>query len=311
MKLDKLKSINCFITWMPVEEESGHVSKIPSLTGQPFDYAHYKEPGMLTDYATALARLESTPLLHDGGIGVCIPTGVLVLDLDKCRDPDVGTIAPAARTIMDECKSFSEISPSCNGIHVWCLANLPAGYHKKKFMRDGQSIEVLVPGSFCTFTGNAIGVCSALEDCTEYVSALYVEAGIQRTTIPNVYLPPSNDPLLHCRHSPGTCPYGLKAIEAQLIEVRTVKKAPGRRDALYTAAVSLGHIVAGSGQITRDQVYDALRPMGMLVNLTRGQCDYYITRGLERGAHKPVFRDCAPKNVKLLEGLPTKSERIF
>jgi hypothetical protein len=52
----------------------------------------------------------------------------------------MGYIKPAARTIMDECRSLSEISPSTRGIHIWCTADLPAGYHKKKFTRDGQSI---------------------------------------------------------------------------------------------------------------------------------------------------------------------------
>jgi hypothetical protein len=132
---------------------------------------------------------------------------------------------------------------------------------------------VLVPGSFCTFTGNVIGSEIGLEDCAGFVSDLYVEAGIQ-PTIPDVLFSTSNDHVLHCRHSPGTCPYGLRAIDAQLIEVRKVKKAPGRRDALYTAVVSLGHIVAGSGQVNEDQVYDALRPLGMLVKPTRAQLLY-------------------------------------
>lgn len=48
------------------------------------------------------------------GVGfVCAPDGPYTgIDLDDCRDPRTGEIAPWARSILDSMASYTEVSPS-------------------------------------------------------------------------------------------------------------------------------------------------------------------------------------------------------
>jgi hypothetical protein len=54
------------------------------------------------------ARAPTTLLLHLGGI-----------DLDTCRDPKTGEIAPWAQEIIDRFQTYTEISPSQTGVKLF------------------------------------------------------------------------------------------------------------------------------------------------------------------------------------------------
>jgi primase-polymerase (primpol)-like protein len=48
-------------------------------------------------------------------------------DLDHCRDLKTGAIVPGAQRIVDELDSYTEVSPSGDGLHIWIRARLSAG----------------------------------------------------------------------------------------------------------------------------------------------------------------------------------------
>jgi primase-polymerase (primpol)-like protein len=68
------------------------------------------------------------------------------VDLDGCRTPD-GIIAPEARRIIDRLNSYSEVSPSGTGVHIFVKAKLPGGGR-----RTGK-IEVYDSGRYFTMSG--------------------------------------------------------------------------------------------------------------------------------------------------------------
>jgi hypothetical protein len=70
-----------------------------------------------------------------------------VLDLDGCRDPHTGTIHPDAALIVAKLASYTEVSPSGTGVHVWCKAQLPKGG------RRYGPIELYDSGRYMTVTG--------------------------------------------------------------------------------------------------------------------------------------------------------------
>jgi putative DNA primase/helicase len=102
------------------------------------------------------------------GVGFMLGGGWIGIDLDRCRDPQTGTIEPWAQAIVDRLRSYAEASPSGTGVHVLCRGTLPPGRRRK-----GQ-IEVYDSGRFFTITGarlNQFGV----EDRTAELAALHAE----------------------------------------------------------------------------------------------------------------------------------------
>ncbi|MEU4241908.1 bifunctional DNA primase/polymerase [Actinoplanes sp. NPDC026619] len=63
-------------------------------------------------------------------------------------------------------------------------------------------------------------------------------------------------------------------------------RAPGRNNALYIAAVSLGQLAAG-GALTEADVYEALTPTALAIGLTERETARSIRSGLLAGARNP------------------------
>lgn len=280
--------------------DGDRIAKKPSLDG--IHYAKWKkESHLLMTYADACALAEATPGLS--GVGLSIPEEVAIIDLDKCID-NTGAIKTAARTIVEQLRSYAEYSPSGTGVHVITIASL-TGFRKETFYQEGQSVEVLLPGNFCTFTGKGIGQESGLSDCTRILSDLYAKAGIQPS---NILSPPMGSGYgQRCQHQPEHCPYGLAALESECKKVKPIRY-PGRTDALFKAAAMLGQLVA-SGHLEEVQVYRELTRAGQSTGLTAEKCKATIRDGMARGKIQPRNVDCKPKSIKFK--LPEKSGRIF
>ncbi len=67
------------------------------------------------------------------GIGFVFSTNdpYVGVDLDNCRNPKTGEIAPRALRIVQLLNSFTEISPSGCGLHVFVKGKLPKGGNRK------------------------------------------------------------------------------------------------------------------------------------------------------------------------------------
>jgi putative DNA primase/helicase len=71
------------------------------------------------------------------------------IDLDKCRDPETGEIAPWALEIVEKMDSFTELSPSGEGLHIFVRGELPGdGMNTKE-------IEMYDCKRYFTVTGQA------------------------------------------------------------------------------------------------------------------------------------------------------------
>ena len=70
------------------------------------------------------------------------------IDLDKCRDPETGKIEPWAEAIIRELDSYTELSPSGRGFHIWVRGTLPQG------PRRAGRVEMYDNGRYFTVTGN-------------------------------------------------------------------------------------------------------------------------------------------------------------
>jgi len=70
---------------------------------------------------------------HKGGDGLgCMVNGdYAAIDLDNCRDPQTGKLEAWAQSIVDEIGSYTEISPSGHGVHIWVKGTVPSGGNRR------------------------------------------------------------------------------------------------------------------------------------------------------------------------------------
>jgi putative DNA primase/helicase len=79
------------------------------------------------------------------------------IDLDGCLIN--GQLVPAAQLIVDYCNSYTEISPSGTGLHIFVKGTLPAGFPNKITMVEQgfKAFEIYDRQRYFTVTGNVIG----------------------------------------------------------------------------------------------------------------------------------------------------------
>lgn len=144
---DALRSRPQWVTWR-YEERPGD----PKPTKVPYNArrggkASSTDPDTWSTFAEALARADGSD-----GIGyVFAPDDAVVgIDLDHCRDPGTGVIEAWAMEILGDTRSYTEISPSGCGLHVFVRGSLPSGRRKHG------SVEMYDQGRYFTVTGQVL-----------------------------------------------------------------------------------------------------------------------------------------------------------
>jgi putative DNA primase/helicase len=74
--------------------------------------------------------------------------GLVGIDLDNCVDPETGRVAPWAREVVDAVNSYTELSPSGEGLRIFLRGKLPPAGRKKG---DYENYET---GRYVTVTGH-------------------------------------------------------------------------------------------------------------------------------------------------------------
>ena len=144
-----------FCCWR-YEERDGRKTKVPynPLAGQ---MARSNDISSFSDFVTAKSAIG-----YDG-IGIGIFNGICAIDLDDCVT-DSGYYSGAASEIVSLMHSYTEYSPSGNGLHILFRAD-GFQYDTKRYyiMNHKAGLEVYVAGAtkkYVTLTGN---VCESYE----------------------------------------------------------------------------------------------------------------------------------------------------
>jgi putative DNA primase/helicase len=139
-----------WVCWR-VEEREGKATKVPYTPGT-------ERRASSTDLMTwrtfdeALAAYEAGEPPYDGiGFVFCSADPLAGIDLDDCRDPETGVIAPwAQKIISDASEAYVEASPSGTGIHI-----IVEGRVRDGGMRRGP-VEMYSRDRFFTITGELL-----------------------------------------------------------------------------------------------------------------------------------------------------------
>ena len=146
--LGELGNLRQWVCWR-LEERNGKFTKIPvsPLTGSPASTTSPKTWGSYEESCAEVIGLRKSKVkLH--GIGFVFSEGdkYVGVDLDKCISED-GILEDWAKEIVAEMNSYTELSPSGKGLHIFIKADIQG-----KGRRTGK-LEVYSSARYFTFTG--------------------------------------------------------------------------------------------------------------------------------------------------------------
>lgn len=120
-----LKENKRWAPWAAVwSEKRGKYDKIPRRAANPEYGISTAKPDQWYSFDAALAAFERSPAML-AGVGYCMtgPHGVVGIDLDHCFDK-AGKIEPWAMAVVDEVDSYTERSPSGNGLRILAFGEI-------------------------------------------------------------------------------------------------------------------------------------------------------------------------------------------
>jgi hypothetical protein len=143
----QLRDLQQWVCWRLMDRD-GKLAKVPfTPEGTPASVA---DPNTWTDFETALEAYRRGGF---SGIGFVLTreAGIVCVDIDDARildgwNPETKW-KPEAMKIVLKLDSYTEISPSRKGLHIWCYGHLPAGRRRKN------GVEMYDSGRFITVTG--------------------------------------------------------------------------------------------------------------------------------------------------------------
>lgn len=147
-----LKNGGLWCLWK-YEDRKGKRTKPPySPSGK---YANSSDPNTFTDFRTAYAAYQRGGF---EGLGLGIFNGFCAVDIDHCIDP--AGLSDMARDIIDIMDSYTEVSPSGEGIRILFKAS-DFQYDKARYYVNNQKkgLEVYMEGAthkYVTITGQAL-----------------------------------------------------------------------------------------------------------------------------------------------------------
>lgn len=152
---DNIQKFGLFCLWK-YEERSGRKTKVPYNP-------RTLERGDSTDKSAFVSFPEIVNIWqreqdHFDGVGIGVFDQLAAVDIDHCIDPEDG-LSELARNIVSRLNSYTEISPSGEGIRIFFGVLDTEWYDKSKYYINNRNrgLEIYLPGTtnrFLTFTGN-------------------------------------------------------------------------------------------------------------------------------------------------------------
>lgn len=187
--LQEIKSWPQWVGYKLVPKENGKMDKKPRDPYTGYN-ASSINPKTWSDAKTAWTAKHRYG--WDGiGFVFTIESGIVGVDLDDCfhypEQDETKRLKPWARDIVQCLNSYTELSPSENGLHVLCRGTIPHSITKNKI-----GFEMYNEARYFTVTGRefgstAIGICHDIEARNTELQALHaVYADEPQTNLPTV-----------------------------------------------------------------------------------------------------------------------------
>ena len=159
-----------WVCWR-VEERDGKPTKVPVIPGTT-QRASSTDATNWRTFDDAMTALEADVSLVGVGFVFSADGPYCGVDIDDCRDPNSGDIAPWAQAIIDSLASYTEVSPSGTGVKIFLQAKKP-GRKCRKAHETGE-VEMYDHARFFTVTGLHLpGTPPTVEDRQDALEQLY------------------------------------------------------------------------------------------------------------------------------------------
>ena len=158
----ELKQYRQWVFWR-YETVDGRITKVPYQTnGSKADVTNPKT------WTSLNAVMTSNGNYHGIGFVVTDKDDLCGVDLDHCRSPLTGEINQPELDIINLLDSYTEITPSMEGVRVWLRGKKPAGGNRKGH------IEIYDANRYFTVTGNHVeGTPTTIEERQEQLNQLH------------------------------------------------------------------------------------------------------------------------------------------
>jgi putative DNA primase/helicase len=141
----ELRQLPRWVLWK-LETRDGKTTKIPyAIIGHRADTTN-KATWTTFQQAREVQRTQA----GYAGLGCVIAPPYVGVDLDKCRDPESGEVEPWALQAIADLDSYTELSPSGRGFHIWVKGAVPSGGNRRG------RIEMYGVARYFTMTGQHV-----------------------------------------------------------------------------------------------------------------------------------------------------------
>ena len=238
---ETMRERESWICWR-TEDRDGDDTKVPV---KPFDSGHpYAKTNDSATWGTfeQAAGFHMEPGTDTDGLGFVFHDDDLLMgvDLDDVRDPDTGDVEPWARDIIIQLDSYTEVSPSGTGYHVYVLATKPDGSTQDSQERtldaladaDAPKVEMYGTGRFFTVTGDVVSAISPMNGrpSTRAEASIEVSTGVEQrndeiAAVHDEYVA-SDDPVAAAKAAASPAP----SVETNLSDDLVYEKAVGAKN---------------------------------------------------------------------------------
>lgn len=150
-----LTGLDQWVTWRLELDDKGKPTKEP-YQARPGDvHASATDPATWASYAA----VQAVAARFDG-TGFMVSQGPYCgIDLDHCISPETGAVAPWAQAVVDHFKSYTEATPSGEGLRIWVEGALPKHAARVFKQADHGRVEIYDRNSprYFTVTGRQWG----------------------------------------------------------------------------------------------------------------------------------------------------------
>jgi hypothetical protein len=145
---------NCpqWVSWKLEVRGGSKPTKVP-LNPNTGGKASSTDPTTWSNFERAFELASRNPNANGVGFVFTIEAGIVGIDLDHCLNNETGALLPWAQEIVTMMNSYSERSPSGDGLHILVRARMSDGMRNKTKMPDGGAIEIYDRARYFTVTG--------------------------------------------------------------------------------------------------------------------------------------------------------------
>lgn len=167
----ELKTPPQCVAWKMEPGKDGKATKVPYQPANPQFKASSNNPKTWGTFEQAIA-VASTDGFSGVGRVLTKDDHLGCVDLDHCRNSVTGAIEAWAWEIILKLNSYTEVSPSGEGVHIWVKVQTKTDTRKRK----SGNIEIFWWGLYLTMTGNHLeNTPKIIEDRQTELEALHKE----------------------------------------------------------------------------------------------------------------------------------------